>query len=175
MLKLIILEEVGSTNDFAKSVLEEGQFIEDTLIIAKTQTSGRGRLNGRTWVSQSGNFHGSYVINIEKLGLSENDVAILNSLTLLSIQDELDKFNLSKENITIKYPNDILINGKKIAGVLIEILYPHAIIGIGINVCVSPIERATDIKSEFNIHVDLMKLGENLYKILVKRIANAKI
>lgn len=175
MLDIVYFEEISSTNDVAAHILQKGRDIGDTLVLANKQTSGRGRLNGRTWVSSPGNFHGTYIVNIKDLCVSENSIALLNSLTLLAIRDELSKIIDSHADITIKFPNDILVSRKKIGGALIEVSYPHALIGIGINLIASPIDSSTDLKREFNVLVDSKELGQNLYMSLVKRIQDEKL
>lgn len=70
--------------------------------------------------------------------------------------------------VEIKLPNDILVKDKKLAGVLTEISYPYAVIGIGINLINSPIERATNLQSEFNLLVKPNDLVENLFEVLIK-------
>jgi BirA family biotin operon repressor/biotin-[acetyl-CoA-carboxylase] ligase len=113
--------------------------IFDILIRADVQTSGRGRLNKRIWVSENGNFHGSFII---KLGIKENSITILNDLLLNIIKNFID---YQKQIAKIKYPNDILINNRKVAGVLVEVCYPYAVMGIGFNIKTSPIENSTNI------------------------------
>ncbi len=174
MINIISFEEVDSTNNVAAELIAGFTDVEDSLVLAGTQTAGRGRLNDRTWVSMPGNFHGTYIINVEKLGVSENSVALLNRAAILAVRDEFLKLKKNDSGITIKLPNDILINKKKVAGVLIEVSHPFALIGIGINLSVSPMDFTTDIKKEFNVLVNSRELGQNLYISLIKRIADER-
>jgi BirA family biotin operon repressor/biotin-[acetyl-CoA-carboxylase] ligase len=172
-LKIYQFDELSSSNDYALEFLKKCERVEDTLVLADRQSAGRGRLNERSWASVSGNFHGSYIINIKCV--KTQNITLLNYITLLSIKDILnniaEKSNIKKE-IIIKNPNDILVNEKKISGVLIEISYPYAVVGIGINLKMSPIERSTDILKEFKYLVSPIELGENLYKRLISRISD---
>ena len=173
MLKIINLEEVSSTQDYAKNMITESSIGEDLAIMAKIQTAGRGRLNQRIWQSVSGNFHCSFVINIKKLNFFERDVSYLNSISVEAVYDVLSKLTNSQDEFHMKLPNDIYVNSKKISGVLVEVLYPFAIIGIGINLIESPLDISTDIKKEFNLLVKKEELVENLYMSLVRRISDA--
>jgi BirA family biotin operon repressor/biotin-[acetyl-CoA-carboxylase] ligase len=76
------------------------------------------------------------------------------------------------DELELKLPNDVLVNGKKVSGVLIEVSYPYAVIGIGINLVVSPIAIATNLNDEFGILVKPMDLIDNLYAALSTRILN---
>ena len=167
-MRIIHLDIVSSTQDVAKSFLKNK--ITDVLILADSQYSGRGRLNGRVWISLYGNFHGSFVINIKNLGLKENMSAILNNVSLDAILDVFLEFFKNSKLFKIKKPNDIMLNGKKVCGVLTEISYPYAIIGVGINLLKSPIEISTNIMDEFSLYISRHKLGYFIYKALIKRI-----
>jgi len=85
-------------------------------IFAHIQTDGKGR-RGRVWIDPVGNFASTCVFfpktTIDKFALSSFTAA-------LSLYDSLDYFSQSKANISIKWPNDILLNGKKVAGILLE-------------------------------------------------------
>ena len=179
MLRIICFNEVSSTNDVAIDMIVKQGCVGDVLVLAEMQTAGRGRLNERAWSSPQGNFYGTYIINIKNLGISESSVSILNRQSLLAVYDEINQLRkgsfAEKKDVVIKYPNDILINSKKISGVLVEVLYPYALIGVGINLLVSPIALATDIQKEFNLVVSPKELGENLYIFLLKRIKDAGV
>ena len=76
-------EELGSTNDYAVKMIELGEITSDTAIIADKQTNGRGRLNGRVWISPMGNFYCSYMINLQDLYIAETQT---NSLTFENME-----------------------------------------------------------------------------------------
>lgn len=158
-------EEIGSTNDFALKIVQKDKLSSDIAVIADVQTDGRGRLNGRVWHSPLGNFYCSYILNLQDLNISQNETNTLTSEAINILERYLRKITNS-DLITQKQPNDILVHDKKLAGVLTEISYPYVIIGIGINLIISPIDSSTNLKSEFNFLVKPMDLVENLYEYI---------
>ncbi len=146
-MKILHFDIVDSTQNIANNLINNK--IENILILADLQTAGRGRLNSHTWISGFGNFMGSFVVNIKNM--KENSPALLVDYTLSIISD----FITTKSGAVpqVKAPNDVLVNNKKIAGVLVEIQFPYAIIGIGFNTINSPLPTSTNFLSEFNIAV----------------------
>ena len=130
-MELITLEEVDSTNNYAKKNLKN--FSDKTVIRALRQISGRGRLN-RRWVDLGENNLFLSVV----LKPSETFSSVYTNLTqyLSVILCQLfEEYGLHPE---IKWPNDVLINGKKIAGILCETIMQGAalkglVLGVGIN------------------------------------------
>ncbi|MDR0695602.1 MAG: biotin--[acetyl-CoA-carboxylase] ligase [Holosporales bacterium] len=164
-LQIRHFQTVDSTNDVALEIIANANIVSDLAILADVQTSGRGRINDRVWISVAGNFHCTYIINMEHLQVHEKDAASLNHIVVEKLVTFLKKLTNS-DDISMKLPNDILINGKKAAGTLIEIFYPYAVVGIGINLAASPLETATNLKDEFGISLKPADLVENLYKSL---------
>jgi BirA family biotin operon repressor/biotin-[acetyl-CoA-carboxylase] ligase len=121
---------VTSTNDVAKRLVREGQG-HGTLVSAKLQTEGRGR-HGRKWVSELGNLYASLVV---KPARPLNEWPQLSFVIAIALAEALNEY-LGDKKTAIKWPNDILVDGKKIAGVLLETEGDVLIIGFGIN-CVS--------------------------------------
>ena len=130
-MELITLKEVDSTNNYAKKNLEI--FSDKTVVRALRQTSGKGRLN-RSWVDLGeGNLFFSIVLKP-----SDKFCDIYANLTQymsVVLCELLDEYGLAPQ---IKWPNDVLIDGKKIAGILSETVMQGAnfkglILGIGIN------------------------------------------
>ena len=129
-------EVLDSTNDLAKNLANNRQIFDREIIVANQQNKGRGRLN-RQWVSPQGNLYFSLVLQpkiaIEKIPqMSLVVIVILN----LAVQKIAKNFQLKIEN---KWPNDLLINNKKVAGILLESINynnicEYLIIGIGINI-----------------------------------------
>jgi len=132
---IIKLTEVNSTNLFASQLIKENNVIEGTVIIAESQTSGKGQAESK-WESESGkNLTFSIILIPVFLPLASQ--FLLSKVVSLAIIDFLNK--LSINNLTIKWPNDIYVGKQKIAGILIENMilgreYTTAIIGIGINI-----------------------------------------
>lgn len=131
-VEINIFENVTSTNAYLKSQ-KPSQTIK--LCLAEQQTAGKGRLN-RDWYSPFGrNIYLSCLYTFQK-DLSE--LAGLSLVTSLAIIKTLQQYGI-RENLHVKWPNDIIYENKKLSGSLIEVIAEshgtcHAIIGIGINV-----------------------------------------
>ena len=132
--RLILEEEVTSTNDVAKSLAREG-FSGRALIISELQTAGRGRL-GRNWSSPAGTGIWMSLLITEVKNMS--NISGITLLAGLSVAETLNEY-MSSKSALIKWPNDLVINGKKVCGILTELVSSgdsgSLIIGIGINAC----------------------------------------
>ena len=131
--KIVFLEIVDSTNNYAKT-LPDSAFTEKTVIIADSQTAGRGRL-GRGWVSHPGK--GLYMSLLAGEPLDWYGASQFMILSACGIRDALS--GLTRLDVKIKWPNDIYIGMKKICGILTELTgtangLSRFIIGIGINI-----------------------------------------
>ena len=126
--KIYIFEELTSTMDLSREMISS--YIEEgTTIVANNQSKGRGS-NGREWVSNGEDALFSVILK----PLSSN-LNLLSIITSYSIMKVLEK--ITTKNIKIKWPNDVLVDGKKISGVLIENYIKtsnYSIIGVGINI-----------------------------------------
>lgn len=151
---------IGSTNEVAKR-MAESNFPEGTLVIAEKQTKGRGRL-GRSWHSPSGK--GLYFSIILRPKLTFERLLALSLVAGLAVCRAIDGF--TGLTASLKWPNDCLINGKKVAGILVELTaeldqVSYAIMGVGINVNTSKKDfptrlssKATSLAIEKGIHID---------------------
>ena len=134
-LKIVKFKSVKSTNDEAIKLIKEKN-IYFGLAISDKQTKGRGTM-GKNWISQKGNLFLSifFKVNLEKFRVK--DFLTLNVNIIKKILNEY-----SGEPIMIKAPNDLLIEGKKLCGILQEIIEyknnKYLITGIGINSIKSP-------------------------------------
>lgn len=126
--KLISLDRVTSTQNYAQDLIAKGGGVDHTVVMATTQTMGRGRYR-RNWVSPGGNLYVSFIF---KLG--ERDPR-LSYAVAVAIAETVLSFGIVP---TIKWPNDILIDGKKLSGTLIEYAGDFVVVGIGINIKSSP-------------------------------------
>lgn len=127
----IHLDVIDSTNTYAKEHASEFDPKKITLITADIQTGGRGRFPNRSWISKRGNLHMSLVLSISP----NPNLAQVLALSALEVV---------KLPIQIKWPNDLIFEDKKLAGVLVETTSTGAILGMGMNVN-TPIE--TDQKT----------------------------
>lgn len=155
--------EVASTNDLAKEMAVIGAR-EGTILIAATQTHGKGRL-GRTWVSPSG---GIWLSTILRPKLNSNEIPKLTLMTSLAVASAIGQlFDLKSE---VKWPNDVLVNARKICGILTEAntrndVTNFAVVGIGINANIEldtlpkqVRENATSLKHELKREIDRERL-----------------
>ncbi len=125
------LGEIDSTQAEAKRRIDAGDFAP-YWITADQQNAGRGR-NGHEWVSRSGNYFASLV-----LPWSEGPVAAshMSFVTALALFNAFEK--LGVKDLALKWPNDVLVKGQKIAGILLEHINNHLIIGVGVNIANAP-------------------------------------
>ncbi len=125
---------IDSTNTWVKKNLEDLDLNRFHCISAKEQTAGRGRFK-RNWISPAGNLFCSFVFNLPKQNLPFYNLGELMTLSCASV---LHRLNIP---IDIKWPNDLIIHGKKLGGVLTEISIVDqgivVIIGLGINLVIS--------------------------------------
>ena len=125
--------EVGSTNTAAKELCEKGKGA-GALVVANCQTAGRGRL-GRDFASPPDT--GVYLSAVYTLSGAEKNLDILSSLAGLAVRDTL--YNMFDLQVQVKWPNDILHEGRKLCGILCEVVNEQnrpkfVIVGVGLNV-----------------------------------------
>ena len=139
---LVELDTVGSTNDW----LAERKRAQDGLWVrANSQTGGRGR-RGRLWVSEPGNLYAS---TLARHRPGDGPAQQLSFIAALALADALDAF-VPAARITLKWPNDALLDGVKCAGILLEGDRGATIVGFGVNLAHHPdfIDRpATSLKA----------------------------
>lgn len=160
--KVLSFDKISSTQTYAHDMIAQGNARDHTAIIALAQFAGHGRYR-RPWVSHHGNLYVSFIFD------SEHRDPRLSYVVAVAIVDTLLSFGISSE---IKWPNDILIDGKKVAGVLIEYSGRFVIVGIGINVKSNPtVSEYETTKLENYANVELTDLFQMLTKNLDKWMA----
>lgn len=129
--KVFSFDKIPSTQDAAHELIATGQGANRTAVVALAQSAGRGR-HRRKWVSHHGNLYASFIYDCDvRDGRLAYSVAV-------AVAETLATYGITT---TIKWPNDILIDGKKVCGILIEYSGPYVIVGIGINVQTNPTVR----------------------------------
>ncbi len=128
-----LLEAVDSTSDYLKQYLDRGR---PRIAMAREQTAGRGR-EDRRWLSPRD--QGIYISFLFYPAWSSRRASILNTVGVLAVLESLRSVVPAETSVHAKAPNDVLIGGRKVAGILVELgslgsEIKWAIIGIGINV-----------------------------------------
>ena len=175
-LKRFKFKRVKSTNNTAIRIIKESSYNKG-MVIAETQIKGRGQY-GRKWISSKGNLFVSFFNELNKTNLSINTITKINCLLVKKL---LSVF--TRKKIIFKKPNDLLIDKKKISGILQEVIFfnkkKFLITGIGINIIKNPYIKnypATNLQevtkksiSKSNVENKLKQLFEKslfkLYKI----------
>lgn len=171
--KYIKLDSVDSTNNYALSMKGTLPFKEGLVVTANYQTSGNGQ-RGKFWESSVGeNVLVSIVI---ESNIPAKDQFSLSQCVTLALYDLL---TLYTDDISIKWPNDILVGKQKIAGILIQNILKgneitHSVIGVGLNVNQTKFKvyspQATSLKLLLNKTFDISIIQEELLKYLAERI-----
>ena len=129
-------KSVTSTNDVAINLIKEKKK-KIGCIYADIQTRGRGT-RGKRWISVHGNLFGSIFFPLKKNYPPFNEFSIINPVIISGVMENF----CEKKNISFKWPNDVFLNGKKICGILQELITLNSkkflIIGIGINIVSNP-------------------------------------
>ncbi len=169
-LKKFLYKKINSTNDIAKQKIKKG--FRQGLVFAEEQKKGRGQY-GKKWISLKGNLFLSVFIEI-KNQITLKKITFINYQIIKKILSKLFKTKL-----TIKLPNDLLINKKKICGILQEIISINdkkfIIIGIGINLIKNPMIKnypTTNLLEETGIKITMFKLLNVIKKGFEKNLKN---
>lgn len=162
MSKIIYFKETDSTNNQAKRLAMEGAE-HGTLVVADRQTAGKGRL-GRSWTSPAGT--GIFMSLILKPAFKPEHASMLTLVAALATAKALEQETGLKP--MIKWPNDLVVNKKKVTGILTEMSadvehIDYVVVGIGINVNMTEFpeeirETATSLRLEAGHEVDRASL-----------------
>lgn len=131
--EVLYFDTIDSTNTKAQELAEKG-YPSGTLVVADKQESGKGR-RGRSWVSPYGT--GIFMTLMIKPDINPNNASMLTLVAALAVAKAIT--SVTGEEALIKWPNDIVVNGKKVCGILTEMnaqfdYINHIVVGIGINV-----------------------------------------
>jgi BirA family biotin operon repressor/biotin-[acetyl-CoA-carboxylase] ligase len=135
--QILRYDRVSSTQEIARGLALAGAGA-GTVVVAEVQERGRGR-RGRTWLSPRGGLYASFILRPDQLLSLRAGVALARALRDLGICAAL------------KWPNDVLVAERKIAGILIETTERWAIVGMGVNLERAPLPSSTCVKEEAKI------------------------
>ena len=163
-LKITKFKSVNSTNNEAIKLVQSGKATSG-IVVADLQTKGRGT-RGKKWISEKGNIFISIFFKVNLIKIKIENYLIINAKIIKKIL-----LRYTKKIIKIKKPNDLLIDKKKICGILQEVIThkkeKYLITGIGINTKVSPLNKdfkSTSLKINTNIKIN--------NKIIINKIKN---
>ena len=163
-------KKVKSTNSTALRIIKETNYTLG-MVVAEIQTEGRGQY-GRKWASLKGNLFVSFFNELKKTNLSIN---VITKSNCLLVKNLLSKF--TNKRITVKKPNDLLIDKKKISGILQEIILTKGkkflITGIGINITKHPNIKnypATNLQDVAKKSISKLKVENKLKYIFEKKL-----
>ena len=169
-LKITKFKRVKSTNDKAIKLIKEYSH-KSGLVISETQTNGRGTM-GKKWISKKGNIFISIFFKVNFNKLKIENFLIINAKI---IKKALKSY--TKKTITIKKPNDLLIENKKICGILQEVIEHNndkfLITGIGINTAYKPHNKkitSTCLNNHTKKIIKNLKIINNIKNIYEKMI-----
>lgn len=175
--KVLFFEEIDSTNNKAKEIALEEK--DGTVVISEKQISGRGR-RGRNWECPQGGIAVSFILKPNVSPEKAPQMTLISSLALTETLNSID----SKLNAKIKWPNDVLISGKKISGILTELSADmekinYVVIGVGVNLNTKKgdlPENATslnlEIKKEVSVKLFLKSFLEHYEAIYLEYLKN---
>jgi BirA family transcriptional regulator, biotin operon repressor / biotin---[acetyl-CoA-carboxylase] ligase len=162
-------EELGSTNDLALELARQVDTPLPLLVLTDRQTAGRGR-GVRRWWSAAGALTCSVVIEVDPSLLPRQRAPLISLMTALAIADALQS-PVPDAVIGLKWPNDVLINGRKVCGVLVE-SPPHPagrfVIGLGLNVNNSSTQAPAELQPTLTSLRDAAQRDFDLQEVLIQ-------
>jgi BirA family biotin operon repressor/biotin-[acetyl-CoA-carboxylase] ligase len=130
LTRIRIVERTGSTN---ADLLHDESADEGDWLVALEQTSGKGR-QGRTWVGRPGNFFGSTLVTLAKCDPPAQSLSLAAGLALIEAVDTA----APGLPLLLKWPNDLIVDGAKLAGILLQRQEDRVVVGFGINLAAAP-------------------------------------
>jgi BirA family biotin operon repressor/biotin-[acetyl-CoA-carboxylase] ligase len=164
-------KKVNSTNNTAIRIIKNSNF-KFGMVTADTQLSGKGQY-GKKWISIKGNLFVSFFHEIKNINIS---LSTLTKINCLLVKKTIEKYY--KKKIVFKKPNDLLINKKKISGILQEIISVSGnkflIVGIGVNLIKSPKIKnypTTNLSELINKPINKINFENELKVLFVKNLS----
>lgn len=175
-MRIIEFDTIDSTQSYLKSLDVEKN--TDLVVWAHTQKEGRGR-TGKEWLSPRGGLWFSFIYDAKKFDIEE--VPFLTIETGKAVKTICEKYYGKNIGLEIKYPNDLLLNGKKVAGIICELLPNNkVIVGIGVNTNfesnqLKDLDKiTTTFREEFNTDVNNEEFMKDVIKKSKERYRNLK-
>lgn len=173
-MPIIKLDAIDSTNDYLKQLSKESDLENYTIVMAKEQTKGKGQM-GSKWVSEKGK-NLTMSILVTDFPINTKNIFDLNIAVALSVINVLKNNDIS--NVAIKWPNDIMADSKKVAGILIENSFKSngsfiAVVGIGLNLNQTNFDllpQATSLKNSTGKVYDLDEIAIQLRNSLEEKL-----
>ena len=176
--EIIFKELVDSTQNIALSIAAKRPEADGVVVIAGQQKSGRGRMS-RTWISPPGGLWFSVLV---RPGITAGDITIMPFVAALAVRDAVVR--LTNTEAKLKWPNDVLVSGKKVAGILLDVSAEadklnYAVFGIGVNVNTDSSElrskvqggmQITSLKDEVGHEVSRLHLAAEILEGLESRL-----
>ena len=175
IIKKFIYKSVNSTNDIAINLIKKKNF-KAGLVVTEKQKKGKGQ-KGKRWISNKGNLFVSVFFSLEKINLTLKQLTKTNTKLIIKLISQY-----YKKKIKVKLPNDILINKKKICGILQETIQKndnkYLIVGIGLNLIKSPKIKeypTTNLYDLTDSKIRLDKISRELKNIYITFLKSQKV
>jgi BirA family biotin operon repressor/biotin-[acetyl-CoA-carboxylase] ligase len=175
-LQIIKLNAIDSTNDYLKQLSREKVLDNFTIVITDEQTKGKGQM-GSKWVSEVGK-NLTFSVLVKNINIKTEQLFDWNIAVALAVLETLEDFKVP--NISIKWPNDIMADSKKVGGILIENTIKNegrfdSVVGIGLNLNQTNFDdlpKATSLKNVTNKDYDVLEFAKNITKNIQNKYAN---
>ena len=164
-------ESLASTNATLRELLTEGRATHGEVVVAGRQTAGRGR-RGRSWEAEAGS---GLLVSVL---LTPVEARVTYCLTSLAVRDAVS--SMADGRASLKWPNDVLIGNRKVAGILVDLVTEGAIVGIGINTNMNRTEldrigpEATSVAVETGRAFDHAQLLGRLIELLEEQYSRSR-
>ena len=168
--QITLVEETGSTNADVASAIRSGDTSGvGAWHVARRQSAGKGR-QGREWHDGAGNFMGSTAVKIQD---GDPPPASLSFVAALAVGQAIDEALAGKSRPKLKWPNDVLLDGGKVSGILLEMVGSHVVVGIGVNLIYAPDlpDRKTAALSDYGYAPDSETFAAILAKVFARYLA----
>ncbi|WP_140047384.1 biotin--[acetyl-CoA-carboxylase] ligase [Sphingomonas japonica] len=162
---MVHVAETGSTNADLLA-LAQGGVADGTWLRADVQSGGRGRL-GRAWASPPGNLYASTIVRVLA---GDPPAATLALVAAVALEEAVSAYLRANDDVKLKWPNDLIVGGKKLSGILLERADDAVVIGFGVNLAAHPAlpDRPTTSLASHGIELSPEALLETLAEALAR-------